>query len=539
MDTPTVPSYVVVSNGAEATVPDDHENDHDDHENDHHHHHHHHHHKHQQHPRQQQPEQRHQPFPTTKMPSQSSKIFRARTNTTTATTTAFNRNGNRKKKKTNNHHHNNNKAMQVRSMVFMALSGIVFCFFLELEEMRDRVDRQFDDGTDTNEKNIVPMIHSTKTRPDSLEQQQQQQHHHNQIMDDPYFQWLSKLDSGRRCVDDRDDDDAIAWKQQQQQQQQAGGSGSGITTTTTSISISTTTPCQCTDPTIARAGTRKRWMEFHQTLVEQANGMTTNPSAYDDDDDDENDDNDDDDDDTLDVLLLGDSITERWRGSMFAGKTPAQKYARVFRQYFSPSSSSSLRGAAFGGSGDTAVELLYHLRNGMLPKHVRPRAVMILIGTNDVGRIGCSPGNALAGILHVARYVQEKRPTAQLIVHGLLPRNDASGNGNHTVGATWQQLRWINTRLQRYCAWTASVAATAAAAATTTQRHTNDPHRRPAKKPWRYIDNGNLFFADGDTINATLMEDALHPSLEGYRVWGARLVVQIQEILNHQPEPQE
>jgi len=346
----------------------------------------------------------------------------------------------------------------VRSMLLMTLSGALFWIFLGMEAGASKRGVGYD-----------PNVSKTtlRSKPKKIIGAKEE---------DPYFQLLTSLDPDHRCRDDRPEHPSAA-------------------------SFSTTsTPCTCTDPTVPIAGTRRRWMDFHQTLVDQATSTSTT---------------------NLDVLFLGDSIMERWRGSMFAGKTAAPAYAQVFRQYFSKPQGESgtnhntLQGAAFGGSGDTSVELLYHVQNGVLQDHVQPRAIVVLIGTNDVGRVGCSPRHTLVGILHVARYLQQQRPHAQLILHGMLPRNEEYGDGNFTVGLKWQHLQWINTQLQHYCATT---------------------KRRGAANAWHYIENGNMFFTDDNnektTINATLMEDALHPSLEGYRLWGARLLTQIQDILN-------
>ena len=141
---------------------------------------------------------------------------------------------------------------------------------------------------------------------------------------------------------------------------------------------------------------------------------------------------------------------------------------------------------------------------------VQPRAVLLLIGTNNVGRVGCSPKHTLAGILHVARYLQQQRPHAQLVLHGLLPRNEEYGDGNFTVGYKWEQLQWINRHLQWFCTH--------------------------VRKDWHYVEHGDIFMVNDTTINATLMDDALHPTVEGYRLWAPLLVKDIQQILSRQAQ---
>src|SRR5688500_7825073 len=70
----------------------------------------------------------------------------------------------------------------------------------------------------------------------------------------------------------------------------------------------------------------------------------------------------------VDLLLLGDSITEAWRG---------QK--ALWAERFAP-----LKAANFGMSGDCTQHVLWRLRNGALDG-LKPKAVMLLIGTNNLG----------------------------------------------------------------------------------------------------------------------------------------------------------
>lgn len=260
--------------------------------------------------------------------------------------------------------------------------------------------------------------------------------------------------------------------------------------------------CHCTNPTVPVERGTTRWTDFHQSLVTKSAALVLNNDV----------------DDkttmsTLDVLLVGDSLTERWMGTKFLAKVQAPEFRHVFEQYFdkSKSSTATLQGAPFGGSGDTSTELLWHLQNGVLGENIQPRAVLLLIGTNDLGRVGCSKKNSLAGILNVAQYIHRQRPRAIMLVHGLLPRNEVFGDGNYTTGVKWQKIQWINRELQRYC------------------------HGQPGNQ-WFYLDHSQLFLRrdDASQINATLMEDALHPTVEGYQLWAPLLVEEINTVLKEQ-----
>jgi lysophospholipase L1-like esterase len=76
-----------------------------------------------------------------------------------------------------------------------------------------------------------------------------------------------------------------------------------------------------------------------------------------------------------DVLFMGDSITDFWRNTdgQFAGKAVQDKYFGKWKV------------ANFGIAGDTTQGVLYRLQNGE-GKGFKPKAVMLMIGTNNTGR---------------------------------------------------------------------------------------------------------------------------------------------------------
>lgn len=282
--------------------------------------------------------------------------------------------------------------------------------------------------------------------------------------------------------------------------------------------------CTCPDPTIPRPRVKQqeRWMAHHNHMVEQVNQFAAAAAAEA----------------TLDVLFLGDSITERWMGTKALGKVALPEYRNVFEKYFgsstsssTSSSSSSLRGMALGTGGDTCTELLWHLQNGLLlpasslrRNNLQPRVIILLIGTNDLGLDFCNKQHVLAGILHVAAHIHLQRPRARLILHGLLPRGDELDQ--YQLKQRWQQIQWINRELQRFVNGMHS-----------SDANVDNGDVGGGGGGWYYVDNPDLFLRhDNPTlINATRMKDALHPTLEGYTLWAPRLDQQIGDILRRAP----
>src|SRR5436190_19976020 len=77
----------------------------------------------------------------------------------------------------------------------------------------------------------------------------------------------------------------------------------------------------------------------------------------------------------VDVLFLGDSITDAWGGEGH-GKGGG---ASIFEKEFVP-----LKAANFGIGGDRTQHVLWRLQNGEL-EGIQPKVVMLMIGTNNLG----------------------------------------------------------------------------------------------------------------------------------------------------------
>jgi hypothetical protein len=71
----------------------------------------------------------------------------------------------------------------------------------------------------------------------------------------------------------------------------------------------------------------------------------------------------------VDVLFLGDSITQGWEGS---GKP-------VWREHFEP-----LKAANFGIGGDQTQHVLWRITEGKELEGIQPKAVVLMIGTNNM-----------------------------------------------------------------------------------------------------------------------------------------------------------
>lgn len=200
----------------------------------------------------------------------------------------------------------------------------------------------------------------------------------------------------------------------------------------------------------------------------------------------------------IDVYFLGDSITRRW------GATDYPEFLANWKQNFY-----GWNAADFGWGGDTTQNILWRLRNGELDG-VNPKVIVILAGTNNVGRQAADDAkiaDITRGVKAIVDLCQQKAPHARIVLTAIFPRNDSM-----TVTPSIER---INQNIAKF-----------ADGRTVQFLNIND---KLADK------NGVLL--DGVTV------DKLHPSLKGYQIWADALRPVFRKILgppaasDHAPPP--
>jgi lysophospholipase L1-like esterase len=188
----------------------------------------------------------------------------------------------------------------------------------------------------------------------------------------------------------------------------------------------------------------------------------------------------------IDVFFLGDSITRRW------GATDYPDFLANWKQNFF-----GWNAANFGWGGDTTQNILWRLENGELDG-VNPKVIVILAGTNNVGR---DPGDdarvadITRGVHAVIDLCRKKAPRATIILTAIFPRND-----NLAVIPT---INRINERLATFA----------------------------DGKKVRFLNiNDKLAGPDGVLFEG-VMVDKLHLSLKGYQIWADGLKPLFRKIL--------
>ena len=192
----------------------------------------------------------------------------------------------------------------------------------------------------------------------------------------------------------------------------------------------------------------------------------------------------------IDVYFEGNSITRRW------GATDYPDFLANWKANFF-----GWNAADFGWGADRIEHMLWRLENGELDG-VNPKVIVILAGTNNVGR---EPGGAekiadiTRGLRALVDLCREKAPNATIILTGIFPRND-----NPAVAPEInREIARINENLARFA----------------------------DGKTVRYINiNDKLADRDG-TLFAGMTVDGLHPSVQGYQIWADALKPVLTELL--------
>jgi hypothetical protein len=201
----------------------------------------------------------------------------------------------------------------------------------------------------------------------------------------------------------------------------------------------TSRPCECQNPLVPtpnedHLGPWTRAFELHLQRIQQHVAATADAVKE------ETTSN------LLDVVFLGDSITEHWAGEGF-GKS-ADRWngtAKVFETLFgnattlTPGSERTgdelLLGMPLGTSAEKCPNLLYRLQNGVLAatnpdgapsddshshhpsSRLDPTIWWILIGTNDRGGAKCLENHVIAGTIAIVEYIRQERPNAKIVAH--------------------------------------------------------------------------------------------------------------------------
>jgi len=238
----------------------------------------------------------------------------------------------------------------------------------------------------------------------------------------------------------------------------------------------------------------------------------------------------------LDVVFIGDSITEQRQGTQHGEHVDELLSVKeVFDKTFTKAKGGEFEGIAMGIAGDTAPNLLFRLMNGENPFGLEPKVWWVHVGINDLSIKGCSEEVVLLGILRVVEEIQNTHPDAKIVINSILPvRRNEEGLLEHIVGKHHEdqalrkkELNMMDSSLspQRLHVdlWPSIVSI-------------NEELSKFASKHKgiKFFDANEVFVEereDAKYLKVDLMSDPVHPNLSGHKKWNNAIKKKLHEIL--------
>jgi lysophospholipase L1-like esterase len=178
----------------------------------------------------------------------------------------------------------------------------------------------------------------------------------------------------------------------------------------------------------------------------------------------------------IDLVLLGDSITDGWRGQ------------KAWKESIEP-----LKALNLGIGGDRTQHVLWRIQHDEL-KGYKPKAFMIMIGTNNMG--SDSAEDIAAGNKAIVEEIQKQHPDAKILLLGIFPRSP-------------QPTDAVRDKIKK----------------------TNEIIAKLDGKNVKYLDIGPKFLEKDGTLSKDIMPDFLHLSEKGYMIWAEAVDKDLKEML--------
>jgi len=193
----------------------------------------------------------------------------------------------------------------------------------------------------------------------------------------------------------------------------------------------------------------------------------------------------------IDLLFVGDSITDFWRRDLAAGATGSQPLTGlpVWNETFG-----KLNAANFGISGDTTQGVLWRMQNGEL-EGFKAKLIVLMLGTNNINR---NPNDDIVeGDRLIVEEFRKHQPQAKVLILGIFPRQAAPDNPFRPT------IKEINSKLAKIA----------------------------DNKQVFFMDIGDKFLTADGTLTTEIMADGLHPTTKGYQIWADATLPRVKELM--------
>jgi lysophospholipase L1-like esterase len=188
----------------------------------------------------------------------------------------------------------------------------------------------------------------------------------------------------------------------------------------------------------------------------------------------------------IDLLFLGDSITEGWKVA-----------PHIWEHYYG-----KYQPANFGIGGDQTHHVIWRIENGELDG-LKPRVVVLMLGTNNTAMHTAE--QIAAADRKIVTMIRTKLPETKVLLLAVFPRGPRK-NRDGTPDA-WEKrmevIRGVNAELAKL----------------------------DDGQGVRFLDINQVFLGNDGTIPKPIMPDQLHPNAAGYQLWADAMKPLLDEML--------
>lgn len=186
----------------------------------------------------------------------------------------------------------------------------------------------------------------------------------------------------------------------------------------------------------------------------------------------------------VDLIFLGDSITQGWEG---------KDAVPVWNKYYG-----ARKAMNAGIGGDRTQHVLWRLDNGNIAG-IKPKLAVIMIGTNNAG--ADTPEDIAAGIKAIVVKLRDKLPETKILLLGIFPRGAKPDD----------KARQVNIKANELAKTVAD------------------------DKNVFYLDIGDKFLEPDGTLSKEIMPDLLHLNAKSYEIWAKATEPKVAELLGDKP----
>lgn len=224
-----------------------------------------------------------------------------------------------------------------------------------------------------------------------------------------------------------------------------------------------------------------------------------------------------------DVIFLGDSITHGWEGQ------------KAWQEHYG-----SFKPVNLGIGGDQTGHVLWRITEGHELEHLKPKAAVIMIGTNNTG--AHSAQQIAGGIQAIVEELRRQKPDIKVLILGVFPRGNSS-DAERSVAQIKEGIQPINDelkkdqpdpkRLNTLVRNLERLRGTIPSAKL--NKKIGEINTIIAKlddgKNVFYKDIGKQFLDENGGLSGDIMPDYLHLSPKGYDLWGKAIKDDIAKLV--------